>query len=331
MPAENAADVIVGRLRIGRLLLVTRRGGEVIAESHALAGAHVDLPAIGRDGQRRGIPAGGNEPEHTRLFAVASHRSTATLLLSALATYSRRPSGESASASGVDPTGALGSSDVRIVSMTAAPAITLTSFDPESATNRRPSFDQTISLGWLPTAIRAVSRRDRGFKQADRPIAPIRDRQRLAVGRENRAVRPIAGLGRGLLREIRARQPVQRVGLDVQHVQRAVRAQRDVRKCSDPFPPGRQCSAAASAKLAICVVHPQNRLVDGILHRPGACPAAPESARSRSWRARRPRDKRFRWRSRRPCRPMLSPRRASPHLAGSHIDDVEAVIVIARR
>src|SRR2546430_1465881 len=83
---------------------------------------------------------------------------TATLLLSALAMYRRAPSGDSANASGVEPTGAFGARDVRMVSVTAFPAITLTVFDPEFATNRRPSFDQTISLGWLPTGTRAVSR-----------------------------------------------------------------------------------------------------------------------------------------------------------------------------
>src|SRR5215472_17398568 len=89
---------------------------------------------------------------------------TATLLLSAFATYKRRPSGESASASGVEPTGAFGSSAVEIVSTTLESAMTLTWFEPESATKRRPSLAQIISLGWLPTAIRVISFNEAGSR-----------------------------------------------------------------------------------------------------------------------------------------------------------------------
>src|SRR5262245_60673035 len=81
---------------------------------------------------------------------------TATSLLSAFATYRRLPSGDRASASGVEPTGSLGSSDVFTVSITLPPRITLTLFDPELATYKRPSLPNSNSLGWLPTLIVAT-------------------------------------------------------------------------------------------------------------------------------------------------------------------------------
>src|SRR5262249_25037523 len=63
----------------------------------------------------------------------------------------RLPSGERASASGVEPTGSFGSSEVFTVSITFPPRMMLTLFDPELATYRRPSLPNTNSLGWLPT------------------------------------------------------------------------------------------------------------------------------------------------------------------------------------
>src|SRR5438067_4422283 len=74
---------------------------------------------------------------------------TATLLLSALATKSLSP--DSASAIGVEPMGALGSRDVRIDSVTfgasETASITLTVFVPALVTKIRPSGDQRTSLG----------------------------------------------------------------------------------------------------------------------------------------------------------------------------------------
>src|SRR5262249_19694252 len=82
---------------------------------------------------------------------------TATLLLSALATYNRVPSCEITSASGVEPVSAFGSSDVRMVSVTLPDSMTLTLLDPELATNRRPFRSHNRSLGWLAVWMRTRS------------------------------------------------------------------------------------------------------------------------------------------------------------------------------
>ena len=84
---------------------------------------------------------------------------TATVLLSALATSSVLPSGESASAFGVDPGGACGKSATPICS-TARRAwrdrSTQTAFVLAHATNRRaPSLDSSIAFGCSPTCDRS--------------------------------------------------------------------------------------------------------------------------------------------------------------------------------
>src|SRR4051794_9325426 len=62
---------------------------------------------------------------------------------------------------GVEPMGALGSSDVRMVSITFGGfcfvSMTLTELDPAHATNNRPSFRQSRSAGCEATFTRDVS------------------------------------------------------------------------------------------------------------------------------------------------------------------------------
>ena len=61
------------------------------------------------------------------------------------------PSGETVRASGVEPVGSVGDSEVLIVSVTAPFETMLTLLEPALATNSRPSLPQTSSFGWLPT------------------------------------------------------------------------------------------------------------------------------------------------------------------------------------
>src|SRR3990172_3172010 len=87
---------------------------------------------------------------------------TAMQLLSALATYSVFPSGETATASGVLPSGALGNNAVTIVSVTTPRWVSMTDTQllDAQATNNRSSLGWTaIWLGCSPTPIFATIRR----------------------------------------------------------------------------------------------------------------------------------------------------------------------------
>ena len=90
---------------------------------------------------------------------------TASVLLSAFATSSVRPSGDRASALGVDPGGALGESAMPIRSVTRreARSTAQTAFVFAQATNSvRPSFDSTIAFGCSPTGTSAITASVRG-------------------------------------------------------------------------------------------------------------------------------------------------------------------------
>jgi hypothetical protein len=84
---------------------------------------------------------------------------TATVLLSAFATSSVWPSGESASAFGVEPGGARGESATAIFSAATrvATSTTQTAFVLAHATKRRrPSFENCIAFGCSPTRISSI-------------------------------------------------------------------------------------------------------------------------------------------------------------------------------
>src|SRR5690348_8820692 len=91
----------------------------------------------------------------TRLCPGVLMSTSAAVLLSALATRSRRPSGETATAFGVDPGGASGKSAIEIcsVALDAHGSTTQTALVFAHATNRRPSAPSTIAFGCSPTAI----------------------------------------------------------------------------------------------------------------------------------------------------------------------------------
>ncbi len=92
----------------------------------------------------------------TSLLAGSLTFTTATALLSALATSSVRPSGERPRPFGVAPGGAFGNNATEICSFAVleATSTTQTLFVFAQATNRRaPSFERTMALGCSPTAI----------------------------------------------------------------------------------------------------------------------------------------------------------------------------------
>jgi len=96
---------------------------------------------------------------------------TATVLLSALATSSVEPSGETASAFGVEPGGAFGvrAMPMRSVGRREARSTTHTAFVCAQATNSlRPSFEKAIAFGCSPTAISPTGFRVRGSNTATR-------------------------------------------------------------------------------------------------------------------------------------------------------------------
>ena len=122
---------------------------------------------------------------------------TATSLLSALATSRVEPFGESARALGVEPAGARGESATLICSLVrpVARSTTATAFVLAQATKSRvASFDRAIAFGCSPTVssrrAASVSRRERDHARG----APDRDVDGAAVGRRQDAV----GLGRQL-------------------------------------------------------------------------------------------------------------------------------------
>ena len=107
-----------------------------------LAHAHQQVLAIGRHGDRGRIPARGDESLDWLRLALAMS-TTATQLLSALATYSVLPSGATARASGVLPSGARGNRAVMIVSVT-MPRLRV---DHGDAIGRRAGHEDAIVLG----------------------------------------------------------------------------------------------------------------------------------------------------------------------------------------
>src|SRR5213083_1235597 len=97
----------------------------------------------------------------TRLEPARETSTTATALLSAFATKSDLPSGESARAFGVVPAGEEGVSVTRTFSLTWPPAIssasTVSSLPQD--TKRRPSGENARSFGWGPVeSVLMVSR-----------------------------------------------------------------------------------------------------------------------------------------------------------------------------
>src|SRR5438045_2080442 len=96
----------------------------------------------------------------TRLSPGRDTSTNATVLLSAFATSSRSPAGDSVTAFGVEPGGAFGNIAMEICSaaLAAARSIVHTALVFAHATKRRwPSPDSTIAFGWPPTAISALT------------------------------------------------------------------------------------------------------------------------------------------------------------------------------
>ena len=124
----------------------------------------------------------GIEPRETARPGLATS-TAATVLLSALATSSIRPSADSASAFGVEPGGACGKSDVPICSSARreATSIAQTAFVLAHATKRRePSGDSAIAPGCSPVATSPRGSSVSGSKSSTR--APPHD--------ETKSVRP---------------------------------------------------------------------------------------------------------------------------------------------
>src|SRR5262249_36460762 len=106
----------------------------------------------------------GIHPLTTLLRGVLTS-ATATVLLSAFATSSVRPSGESATAFGVEPAGASRprATEICSVAVFAAGSTTHTAFVFAQATNSRlPSFERTIAFGCSPTATSPFTASDEG-------------------------------------------------------------------------------------------------------------------------------------------------------------------------
>ena len=101
----------------------------------------------------------GRKPS-TSLLARSATRTTATSLLSALATNSIWFSRSSASAFGVEPSGEFGVSAVEMRSITCRVLVSMTAtvLSLAQETNSRPSLESAMSLGLSPTAIRPVTR-----------------------------------------------------------------------------------------------------------------------------------------------------------------------------
>ena len=113
-----------------------------------------------RTANAEGYQPTGRNPS-TSLLARSATRTTATSLLSALATNSIWFSRSSANAFGVEPSGAFGVKAVEIRSMVwrVRVSITTTVLSLAQETNRRPSFDNVMSFGLSPTTRRPVTRR----------------------------------------------------------------------------------------------------------------------------------------------------------------------------
>src|SRR5579863_9466368 len=131
----------------------------------------------------------------TRLSPAREMSTIATALLSALATTSRWPSGDTASAFGVDPAGASGYSDTEICSIAFARATstTQTTFVLAHATNSRaPSTDHAIAFGCSPTATSPFSARVAGSNSITR-APPQRETYSVVPSGDSRHVYGSAG------------------------------------------------------------------------------------------------------------------------------------------
>src|SRR5262245_18635921 len=103
----------------------------------------------------------GINPLTTDRFGISTS-TTATQLLSALATYSVWPSGAMASASGVLPSGALGNRLVVTVSVTIPRRVSMTVtqlLDAQATKSRSSCGCVTIWFGCSPTGMRATTRK----------------------------------------------------------------------------------------------------------------------------------------------------------------------------
>src|SRR5258706_4298285 len=102
----------------------------------------------------------------TRLAPRLDTSITQSALLSALATYSVSPSGESARAFGVLPAGALGVREHLMVSTCRREVAsrTVTSSELPQLTNSRPSLESARSFGWSPIVIRSATFGSAGFE-----------------------------------------------------------------------------------------------------------------------------------------------------------------------
>ena len=150
-----------------------------------LAVQHEETRSVGRENMTDvGYQPTGTHPS-TVLRSPFDTSTTATVLLSALATSSLVPSGDSARLFGVVPTGAFGYNATEICSFADrdARSTTQTAFVFAHATNSRvPSFDWSIAFGWGPTAISPSGCQRVRRKHQDLSTTPQRDEQRAAVG-----------------------------------------------------------------------------------------------------------------------------------------------------